>query len=120
MSESQDVWPLELNVVNERRALEIIWEDGRRDRLDAEYLRVESPSAEVKGHMPSQKKTVPGKKDVTIQNVVGVGTYAIQIVFSDGHSTGIFSWPYLRELQDKREEIWGNYLAALAEKGLSR
>lgn len=120
MSNTQEAWPVELKLANERRALTIVWDDHRSDTLDAEYLRVESPSAEVQGHLPHEKVTVPGKRDVTIKDIHTVGTYAIKLIFSDGHSTGIFTWPYLRKLADQREEIWGGYLAALSEKGLSR
>lgn len=120
MNQAHEAWPVELRLADEKRVLNIAWEDGRADTLDAEYLRVESPSAEVQGHTPSQKTTVPGKKGVTIRDVQAVGTYAVRIVFSDGHSTGIYSWPYLRKLADERDAIWGRYLEALAEKGLSR
>ena len=92
----------------------------RKDRLDAEYLRVESPSAEVQGHSRDQKVTVSGKKNVTITAVEPVGTYAVRLTFSDGHSTGIYPWTYLRKLADEHETIWGNYLESLAAKGLSR
>ena len=117
---SPESWPIELQLVNERRSLQITWDDNRRDTIEAEYLRVESPSAEVQGHLPHEKTTVAGKKSVAIQDVVPVGTYAVRLVFTDGHSTGIYTWPYLRKLADQREKIWGNYLESLAAKGLSR
>ena len=120
MTQTQDAWPVELKLTDEKRVLSVVWDDGRSDMLDAEYLRVESPSAEVQGHTPSQKTTVPGKKSVTIRDVQAVGAYAVRIVFSDGHSTGIYSWPYLRKLAEDRDEIWSRYLESLAEKGLSR
>jgi DUF971 family protein len=113
-------WPTELNLLNERRTLQVTWDDKRRDALEAEYLRVESPSAEVQGHLPHEKATVPGKKSVAIQDVVPVGTYAVRLVFSDGHSTGIYTWAYLRKLADQRDTIWSKYLESLAAKGLSR
>jgi DUF971 family protein len=116
----QEPWPVELKLVDEKRALHICWDDNRHDTIEAEYLRVESPSAEVQGHSPADKKTVPGKKNVTIQDVLPVGTYAVRLVFSDGHSTGIFTWSYLRKLVDLRADIWGKYLESLAAKGLSR
>lgn len=113
-------WPIELQLVDERRTLQVTWDDNRRDSIEAEYLRVESPSAEVQGHLPHEKTIIPGKKNVMIQDVVPVGTYAVRLVFSDGHSTGIYTWPYLRKLTDQRETIWGKYLESLAAKGLSR
>ena len=120
MTQPTETWPTELKLVDEKRALHISWDDNRHDTLEAEYLRVESPSAEVQGHTPAEKQIVPGKKNVTIRDVVPVGTYAVRIVFSDGHSTGIFTWRYLRNLTDERSKIWGSYLDALAARGLSR
>lgn len=120
MADQKEPWPVELKLVDDKRALQIAWDDGRSDTIEAEYLRVESPSAEVQGHTPHEKTIVPGKKDVTIRDVQAVGTYAVKILFSDGHSTGIFTWPYLRKLYDQHEEIWAKYLEGLAEKGLSR
>jgi DUF971 family protein len=120
MTDPIDPWPLELKLVAEKRALHICWDDKRHDTLEAEYLRVESPSAEVQGHTPNEKQIVPGKRDVTIKDVIPVGTYAVRLVFSDGHSTGIFTWRYLRKLTDERGEIWEKYLEAVAARGLSR
>jgi len=120
MSDTQQPWPVELRLVNDKRALHICWDDNRHDTIEAEYLRVESPSAEVQGHLPHERTIVPGKKNVTIQDVMPVGTYAVRLVFSDGHSTGIFTWPYLRKLTDQRQAIWSKYLEALAAKGLTR
>jgi DUF971 family protein len=120
MNDPQDPWPTELKLVDEKRGLHICWDDNRHDTIEAEYLRVESPSAEVQGHTPAEKQTVPGKKNVTIKDVIPVGTYAVRLVFSDGHSTGIFTWRYLRKLADQRSDIWTKYLEALAAKGLSR
>jgi len=88
--------------------------------LTAEMLRVVSPSAEVQGHSPSERVTVGGKRDVTISRIEPVGNYAVKLVFSDGHDTGIFSWSYLRKLGVERDEIWQQYLNELSEKGLSR
>lgn len=115
-----DPWPVELRLADGKTTLIISWDDGRADELAAEYLRVESPSAEVQGHRPDEKQTVSGKRDVTIRDVEAVGSYAVRLIFSDGHSTGIYTWPYLRKLADEREAIWGRYLDALAEKGLTR
>jgi DUF971 family protein len=83
-------------------------------------LRVLSPSAEVQGHSPEQRVTVPGKRDVAISRIEPVGNYAVRIVFDDRHDTGIFTWTYLRELGEEREERWQAYLDELAEKGLRR
>jgi DUF971 family protein len=120
MVDPKEPWPVELKLVDEKRAIHICWDDNRHDTVEAEYLRVESPSAEVQGHTPAEKTIVPGKKNVTILDVAPVGSYAVRLVFSDGHSTGIFTWSYLRKLTDKRVEIWGKYLEELAAKGLSR
>ncbi len=120
MSDPTEPWPTELKLVDQKRALHICWDDNRHDTLEAEYLRVESPSAEVQGHTPAEKQIVAGKKNVTIRDVVPVGTYAVRIVFSDGHSTGIFTWRYLRKLTNERPTIWGKYLEGLAARGLKR
>ena len=96
------------------------FDNGDRFSLDAEYLRVHSPSAEVQGHSPDERKTVPGKRNVAILEVQPVGNYAVRLVFDDLHSTGIFSWDYLSELGRNRERKWQDYLDELAGKGLSR
>lgn len=88
--------------------------------LDAEYLRVESPSAEVQGHNPSQKVIVAGKKDVRITGAEPVGNYAIRLTFSDGHNTGIYPWDGLRRMAEDRPTVWQTYLDALAARGLKR
>jgi DUF971 family protein len=113
-------WPVELRLIRETARLEIEFSDGASHSLPAEYLRVESPSAEVQGHSPSQKKIVSGRRKVRIVELEPVGNYAIRLVFDDGHDTGIYSWAYLRELGDSQERKWAAYLAALAERGLSR
>lgn len=118
-AESQP-WPVEIRVRRAERCLEIDYDDGARFVLPAELLRVESPSAEVQGHTPSQKVTVAGKRNVAIRDLEPVGNYAVRIVFDDGHDTGIFSWPYLYRLGHERERVWQAYLDALAAKGLSR
>lgn len=120
MNDPIQPWPVELKLVDQKRALHICWDDKRHDTLDAEYLRVESPSAEVQGHTPAEKQIVPGKRNVTIKDVIAVGSYAVRLVFSDGHSTGIFTWRYLRKLADERAAIWGKYLEGLAARGLTR
>jgi DUF971 family protein len=113
-------WPAELRVFKEEGRLEVDFSDGRNCSLPAEYLRVESPSAEVQGHGAGQKKIVPGRRQVKIEAVEPVGHYAIRIIFDDGHDTGIYSWAYLRELGDTQAERWAAYQAALQSRGLSR
>ncbi|MFG1347644.1 DUF971 domain-containing protein [Xanthobacter autotrophicus DSM 431] len=113
-------WPTELRVVNERHALAVTFEDGARFTLPAEYLRVESPSAEVQGHQPEEKIVVPGKRAVRITQVEPVGNYAVRILFDDGHSTGIYTWELLYTYGVEQEEKFGAYLKALEDKGLSR
>ena len=113
-------WPAELRVFKEEGRIEIDFSDGRKCSLPAEYLRVESPSAEVQGHGPSQKKIVSGRRHVKIAAVEPVGHYAIRIVFDDRHDSGIYSWAYLRELADTQVDRWAAYQAALLSRGLSR
>lgn len=113
-------WPTELRLIREEARLEVEFSDGRTFALPAEYLRVESPSAEVQGHGPSQKKIVAGKRRVKITAVEPVGHYAVRIVFDDGHDSGLFSWSYLRELGEEQAERWATYLANLQARGLSR
>ena len=114
------IWPTELKVSKDRRLLTVTFDEGTRHELPAEMLRVMSPSAEVQGHSPSQRKTVGGKKDVEIMKVDPVGNYAVRIAFDDMHTTGIFSWTYLHELGVEKDARWAAYLSELAEKGLSR
>lgn len=113
-------WPLELKRSAARDALTAVFDNGERFTLTAEYLRVESPSAEVQGHGPAQKKTVPGKRGVTIAALEPVGNYAVRIGFSDGHDSGLYSWDWLLTLGREQETRWPAYLAALAREGLSR
>ncbi len=113
-------WPTELRLSEQGRLLTISFDDGSRFDLQAEYLRVESPSAEVQGHGAGQKKTVPQKQNVTITDVEPVGNYAARLLFSDGHDSGLFTWDYLHELGREYEAKWAEYLARLAEAGLSR
>ncbi len=100
--------------------LEVAFENGERYQLPCEYLRVESPSAEVQGHGPGQRVLVPGKKHVNITAIEPVGNYAVQLHFDDGHNTGIFSWTLLRELGQTFDTRWTAYQSALTERGLSR
>lgn len=115
-----DPWPEELRVADKGRVLHVTFDSGERHALDAEYLRVESPSAEVKGHGPGQEQLVWGKRDITIAKLEPVGTYAVKITFSDGHNTGLFTWPYLLKLGRERETIWASYLESLQAAGLRR
>jgi DUF971 family protein len=91
-------WPTDITAMDKGRTLEVVFDDGQVIRLTAERLRIESPSAEVQGHSPSQKRTVTGKENVAIVGIEPVGHYAIKIVFDDGHDTGLYSWDYLRKL----------------------
>jgi DUF971 family protein len=100
--------------------LELTYDDGLRFDLSAEYLRVHSPSAEVQGHSPSQAVLQEGKKHVKIADLEPQGHYAIKIIFSDGHNSGIFSWSYLHELGSQHEQKWASYLDKLASAGKSR
>jgi DUF971 family protein len=113
-------WPTELRLHKDRRTLAVAFDTGERFELPAEYLRVKSPSAEVQGHSPAERKTVGGKKNVLILEVNPVGNYAVRLVFDDLHSTGIFSWDYFMELGRNRDAYWQDYLDDLAGKGLSR
>jgi DUF971 family protein len=113
-------WPVEIRLVKDRRALHVAFDDGRTFSLPAELLRVTSPSAEVQGHSESQRKTVGGKRNVTILSVDPVGNYAVRIGFDDMHSTGIYSWAFLRELGLNAERRFQDYLDDLSAKGLDR
>jgi DUF971 family protein len=113
-------WPTELRLRKDRKTLSIAFDTGERYDLPAEYLRVRSPSAEVQGHSPDERKTVGGKRDVTILELHTIGNYAVRPVFDDLHSTGIFSWDYLMNLGRNRETYWREYLDELAAKGLTR
>lgn len=113
-------WPVEIRLLRAERALEIDFDDGRSFRYPAEFLRVESPSAEVQGHGPGQKQLVTGRREVGILAIEPVGNYAIRIRFDDLHDTGIYSWTYLREIGLGQKQLWDNYLAALQAAGKSR
>ena len=115
-----DPWPEELRLGNGGRLLSIRFDTGEAVALEAEYLRVESPSAEVKGHGPGQEQLVWGKRNVSILRLDPVGSYAVKIVFSDGHDTGLFTWPYLLKLGRGHETIWPEYLAKLEAQGRKR
>ncbi|CAN0656243.1 DUF971 domain-containing protein [Nitratireductor aquimarinus] len=112
--------PKELRVSRDRSLLTVLFSDAEPAELPAEMLRVLSPSAEVQGHSPEQRVTVPGKRHVTISRVEPVGNYAVRIVFSDAHQSGIYTWVYLHELAAQKDAKWQGYLDELEEKGLSR
>ena len=113
-------WPKEIRLNREEKCLEVDFDNGQSFSLPAEYLRVESPSAEVQGHSPSQKVTVSGRRHVGIMELEPVGNYALRIRFDDLHDSGIFTWAYLYELGENQDDRWSGYLAELADKGLSR
>ena len=113
-------WPTELRLHKDRKTLTVTFAGGEKYDLAAEYLRVESPSAEVQGHSAEERKTVPGKRDVGIIEVLPVGNYAVRLVFDDLHSTGIFGWDYLLELGREHDTYWQAYLDELTAKNLSR
>jgi DUF971 family protein len=112
--------PTAITLHQKSRVLEIAFSDGKSFRLPYELLRVYSPSAEVKGHGPGQEVLQTGKRAVEIRAIEAVGSYAVQPAFSDGHSTGIYSWDYLYELGENQEKLWADYLAKLAAAGASR
>jgi len=113
-------WPTELRLHKDRRTLTVAFESGERFDLPAEYLRVCSPSAEVQGHSPAERRVVGGKREVQILELHPIGNYAVRLAFDDLHSTGIFSWDYLFELGRNRDKYWRDYLDELAAKNLSR
>ncbi|HEY8274122.1 MAG TPA: DUF971 domain-containing protein [Pseudolabrys sp.] len=119
MTDAQ-VWPIELRLRKDRRALAVTFDSGERFELPAEYLRVKSPSAEVQGHSEEERKTVPGKRNVEILEVLPVGNYAVRLVFDDLHSTGIFGWDYLHDLGHNFASYWQDYLDELATKNMTR
>ena len=117
---SASPWPLDLAYDAAAKILNVRFDDGKVFALPAEYLRVESPSAEVQGHHPSERQFVPGCKHVGITAIDPVGNYAVRLTFDDGHDTGLFSWALLHELGREHCERWPRYLEGLAARGLSR
>lgn len=113
-------WPTELRLNPAKDVLKIKFDDGQEYALAAEYLRVESPSAEVQGHGPLERTFVPGKRHVKIRALEPVGHYAVRIIFDDGHDSGLFTWSYLLELGREHEVKWATYLEGLTAKGLKR
>jgi DUF971 family protein len=112
--------PVEINLHQQSRVMDISFDDGASFSLPVEYLRVFSPSAEVRGHGPGQEVLQVGKRDVNVSAIEPVGMYAVKLVFTDGHDTGIYSWEYLYDLGVKQEANWKSYLARLAQAGKSR
>jgi DUF971 family protein len=120
VSESAAPQPTGITLHQASRVLEVAFDDGKSFRLPCELLRVYSPSAEVRGHGPGQEVLQVGKRNVEIRRVEPVGSYAVQLAFSDGHDTGIFSWDYLYALGESQQRLWDEYLRRLAEAGASR
>ena len=112
--------PTEIKLHQTSRVLEVAFEDGARFELPCEYLRVFSPSAEVRGHGPGTETLVTGKEQVNITAIEPVGHYAVRLIFDDGHSTGLYSWNILYDLGQDREIYWQDYLRRLAEAGYQR
>ena len=112
--------PTSVKLHKKSRELELAWDDGACFSLSCEFLRVHSPSAEVQGHGPGQEVLQAGKKEVAIEDVRAVGNYALQLIFDDGHDSGIYSWVYLRELCENREALWNRYLDRLHAAGATR
>ncbi|MGI9250842.1 MAG: gamma-butyrobetaine hydroxylase-like domain-containing protein [Pseudohongiellaceae bacterium] len=112
--------PTHIHLHRKSATLEIAWRDGESHHLPAEYLRVHSPSAEVRGHGKGQEVLQTGKRQVQITGIEQVGNYALKLNFNDGHNTGIYSWDYLAELASKQNDLWQQYLNKLAAAGESR
>lgn len=115
-----EAWPREIRLVRDRRTLIVSFDNGETHALSAEYLRTHSPSAEVQGHSPEQRKLVSGKQEVQILKVEPVGNYAVKLVFDDTHATGIFSWAYLQKLGQEFTTRWPAYLEELADQRMTR
>jgi DUF971 family protein len=113
-------WPTAIRLNPDKNRLTVAFDTGGEIHLSAEYLRVESPSAEVQGHGAGQRRTVSGKRHVRIARLEPVGNYAVRIVFDDGHDTGLYSWTYLRKLAEEEDTKWPAYIEELAAEGLSR
>jgi DUF971 family protein len=117
---TREPWPTELRLNPEKTALRVAFGDGVSEVLSAELLRVMSPSAEVQGHSPAERKLVSGKSGVSIREIEPIGNYAVRLIFSDGHGTGIYTWSYLHDLSQRKDELWDGYLKELAAAGLHR
>jgi DUF971 family protein len=119
-SSDANTWPTEIRLSADKTALTVAFDTGETFQLPAELLRVCSPSAEVQGHSPDQRRTVAGKRGVHLTGVEQVGRYAVRLIFDDTHETGIYTWGYLLDLGRTQDAKWAAYLGELAEKGLSR
>jgi DUF971 family protein len=117
---SQSPRPTEIKLHQKSRELEVAFDDGQTFRYSCEFLRVYSPSAEVRGHGPGQEVLQVGKKNVEIRAIEPVGMYAVKLVFSDGHDTGIYSWDYFHELGTRHDEYWQDYLDRMTRAGANR
>ena len=115
-----DMPPQQIKLHKKSRLMELRYADGSHYQLSCEFLRVFSPSAEVRGHGRGQEVLQTGKLNVEIRDIIAVGNYAIQLVFDDGHDSGIYSWRYLRELGENHQTLWGGYLAELRATNASR
>ena len=113
-------YPTDIRLLRASRLLEVVFDDGTCFKLPCEYLRVYSPSAEVRGHGPGQEVLVYGKEDVNINGVEPVGNYAVKLVFDDGHDSGLYSWDIFYDLGENQEQYWADYLARLKEAGYQR
>ncbi len=113
-------YPNSINLHQQSRVLELEYDDGARFELPCEYLRVYSPSAEVKGHGPGQAVLQVGKEKVNIKEIEPVGNYAIKLIFDDGHNSGLYTWEYLYELGEAKDNYWSDYLTALKQAGHTR
>ncbi|MCA0400523.1 MAG: DUF971 domain-containing protein [Proteobacteria bacterium] len=120
MDENNTCRPSEIRLGADKKTLKITFDDGLSAEITAELLRVRSPSAEVRGHTPDERKTVPGKRDVMIIGIEPVGNYAIRLTFDDMHDSGIYSWPLLHHFASEQSTIFAEYLAELEAKGLGR
>lgn len=112
--------PVDIKLLTQSKILQLIYEDGTEFELSFEFLRVHSPSAEVKGHGPDDARLQVGKEQVQIINIEPVGNYAVKLIFSDGHDSGLYSWQYFSELGHHRDQLWEQYLSALAQEGYER
>lgn len=119
-ADPQTPWPTDIEVRKADKTLTVTFEDGESFTFTAEFLRVNSPSAEVQGHSPAERVTVPGKKDVGIIGVEEVGNYAMKIIFDDLHDTGLYTWAELHRMGRQKDELWARYLKDLEDQGLSR
>ncbi len=120
MMSKESPQPESINLHQKSRILEITFSDGQNFELSCEFLRVYSPSAEVKGHGPGQSVLQTGKESVSIKKIEPVGHYAIKLIFDDGHQTGLYTWSYLYELGENKDALWKDYLKALSDAGHQR